>query len=110
MMQNKHEFECSYIIRENEKIFHGFIDLIAWHPEYISILDFKTDTVQSETELIDKYHAQLDTYKKAIHTIEPDKKIKTYIYSFHLMKNHLSRSVNHLKPTVSLCTMKWSFL
>lgn len=72
--------------RESEKIFHGFIDLITWHPEYISILDFKTDTVQSETELIDKYHAQLDTYKKAIHLIEPDKKIKTYIYSFHLRK------------------------
>lgn len=86
MMQNKHEFECSYIIRENEKIYHGFIDLIAWHPEHISILDFKTDTVQNETELIDKYHAQLDAYKKAIHTIEPDKKIKTYIYSFHLRK------------------------
>ena len=46
----------------------------------ISILDFKTDTVQNETELIDKYHAQLDAYKKAIHIIEPDKKIKTYIY------------------------------
>lgn len=86
MMQNKHEFECSYIIRKNEKIIHGFIDLITWHPEHISILDFKTDTVQSETELIDKYHPQLDTYKKAIYTIEPNKKIKTYIYSFHLKK------------------------
>lgn len=86
MLQNKHEFECSYITRENEKIIHGFIDLIAWLPEHICILDFKTDTVQSENELIDKYHSQLDTYKKAIHTIEPNKKIKTYIYSFHLMK------------------------
>lgn len=86
MLQNKHEFECSYITRESEKIIHGFIDLIAWLPEHICILDFKTDTVQSENELIDKYHSQLDTYKKAIHTIEPNKKIKTYIYSFHLMK------------------------
>lgn len=86
MLQNKHEFECSYITRENEKIIHGFIDLIAWLPDHICILDFKTDTVQSENELIDKYHSQLDTYKKAIHTIEPNKKIKTYIYSFHLMK------------------------
>lgn len=86
MLQNRHEFECSYITRENEKIIHGFIDLIAWFPEHICILDFKTDTVQSENELIDKYYSQLDTYKKAIHTIEPNKKIKTYIYSFHLMK------------------------
>lgn len=86
MLQNKHEFECSYITRENEKIIHGFIDLISWLPEHISILDFKTDTVQNENELIDKYHAQLDTYKKAIHSIEPNKMIKTYIYSFHLKK------------------------
>lgn len=76
MMQNKHEFECSYIIRENEKIYHGFIDLIAWHPEHISILDFKTDTVQNETELIDKYHAQLDAYKKLFIQLSPTRKLK----------------------------------
>ena len=47
------------------------------------IVDYKTDTATKE-ELIDRYQSQLMTYAKAMHQMQPDKKIETWIYSFHL--------------------------
>lgn len=82
----RHEFECSYIIRENNEIIHGFMDLVVWLDDRIYILDFKTDTVSNENELVEKYHTQLETYKDSMAQIEKNKPIYTAIYSFHLKK------------------------
>ena len=51
----------------------------------IIIVDFKTDTVNNEQELIELYTIQLQTYKQAMKKIT-DLPIKTYIYSFSLSK------------------------
>lgn len=82
-MKEKHEFECSYIVKEDDTIVHGFMDLVVWKQDCIYILDFKTDTVEDSSELIKRYKVQLETYKKALSSIE-DKPIYTVIYSFHL--------------------------
>ena len=39
------------------------------------VLDYKTDRVSDEKELVDKYHAQLDYYAKALEQLT-EKKVK----------------------------------
>ena len=82
-MQKEHEFECSYILEEEQEVVHGFMDLVIWDSDTIHILDFKTDGLEQE-ELIERYKTQLQIYAQAMHKINPDKKIQTWIYSFHL--------------------------
>lgn len=82
-MKEKHEFECSYILQEKQEVIHGFMDLVIWEEDTIHILDFKTDGLNQD-ELIKAYKSQLDTYAQAMHKINPDKQIQTWIYSFHL--------------------------
>lgn len=83
-METKHQFELSYIVKEQDSVLHGFMDLVAWFEDKVVILDFKTDTVSSQKELVDRYHIQLDTYKDSYAKIDSTKPIETVIYSFHL--------------------------
>ena len=85
-MNHKHEFECSYVVNQGSQIFHGFMDLVVWFEKEMVVLDFKTDYVTHESELIDRYTNQLNIYRQAIQKIYPEKKVKAYIYSFHLQK------------------------
>ena len=50
------------------------------------IIDFKTDKVDSEQELLDRYNVQLKVYKKAIELAYNEKVDNTFIYSFGLGK------------------------
>ena len=84
-MKEKHVFEQSYIIEEKNQVVHGFMDFVVYKENEIIIVDFKTDTVNNEQELIELYTIQLQTYKQAMKKIT-DLPIKTYIYSFSLSK------------------------
>lgn len=85
-MEEKHQFECAYTVMQDHHLVHGFMDLVVFEEKQTIILDFKSDYVQDEKELIDQYHTQLSIYKEAMTLIEPDKPIKTYIYSFFLKR------------------------
>lgn len=85
-MNHKHEFECSYVVNQSDQIVHGFMDLVVWYEKEIVILDFKTDYVQHESELIERYTSQLNIYREAVQKIYPNKKVKSFIYSFYLSK------------------------
>ena len=64
----------------------GIID--AWFIEdgEIVLLDYKTDRVDSEDELTERYRLQLELYKRALEA-SCDLKVKeVYIYSFALHK------------------------
>ena len=50
------------------------------------LVDYKTDYVQTEEELIQKYKIQLQIYKKALEQALNKKVDKVYIYSTYL--NH----------------------
>ena len=45
----------------------GIIDVYFEEPDGLIVLDYKTDKVKSTKELVEKYHAQLDYYAKALH-------------------------------------------
>lgn len=82
-MTKPHRFECPYACKDGERLVHGFMDLVVFDTDEIIILDYKTDHVENAQELISRYRAQLDTYRKAMQSLQ-DKPVRTYLYSFHL--------------------------
>ena len=77
-----------YEIDTSEEILvQGIIDLyyINENDELI-LVDYKTDYVKEENELIEKYKKQLEIYKRALEEALKKKVSKTYIYSTHLNK------------------------
>lgn len=74
-------------IDSNETILvEGVIDLLCiYNNEYI-IIDYKSDVIDSENELINRYKKQLDLYSIGIKKIYNTNNINKYIYSFYLEK------------------------
>lgn len=70
---------------EDNILVQGIIDLYYIDKnDNLILVDYKTDYVQDENELINKYKEQLNLYKKALE-LSYDKKVsKTYIYSTFL--------------------------
>ena len=72
---------------EENILVQGIIDLYyITNEDEIILVDYKTDYVKNEEELIEKYKIQLEIYRKALEE-SLNKKIKeTYIYSIYLNK------------------------
>ncbi len=64
----------------------GIIDVYFEEPDGLIVLDYKTDKVKSTKELVEKYHAQLDYYAKALHQTTGRKVKEKVIYSFTLQE------------------------
>ena len=64
----------------------GIIDVYFEEEDGLVVLDYKTDRVSDEKELVDKYHAQLDYYAKALEQLTEKKVKEKLIYSFTLGK------------------------
>lgn len=67
----------------------GIIDLYFIENNEIVIVDYKTNNVLTDDELINKYNIQLKYYRKALEEITKMKVKETYIYSFKLSKEIL---------------------
>ena len=75
-----------YALKENTYI-QGVIDLIITTKSHKKIIvDFKTDRVDDEKELIERYKLQLEVYKKGVELSTNTTDCETYIYSFYLDK------------------------
>ena len=72
----------------DEKILvQGIIDLYGiTEDNKIILVDYKTDYIQDENELINKYRIQLELYKKALEEGLEKVVSETYIYSLYLNK------------------------
>lgn len=72
---------------EENIIVQGIIDLyyINQYGEIV-LVDYKTDYVKDEKELIDKYKKQLEIYKDAIENALQKEVKEVYIYSIYLQK------------------------
>ena len=72
---------------DEEILVQGIIDLYYINQQdEIVLVDYKTDYVEKETDLIEKYKLQLDLYKKALQESLKRKVDKVYIYSVYLGK------------------------
>jgi len=73
------------LTQEEEMILvQGIIDVYFEEEDGLVVLDYKTDRVQNSQELVDKYHAQLDYYAKALEQMTQKKVKEKIIYSFNL--------------------------
>ncbi|MGM9941385.1 MAG: UvrD-helicase domain-containing protein [Bulleidia sp.] len=70
-----------YIETENYRT-NGTMDMIAYSDQEVIIIDFKTDRA-SLSQIEQRYHDQLNAYRKAAEYIWPDHTIHIYAYSFH---------------------------
>ena len=77
--------EYPFVVRNEKSVLQGYIDYLSVGNEIV-LIDFKSDYVENEITLIQRYHSQIDAYKKALTLLFPNKDIKTYIYSFRLSK------------------------
>ncbi len=62
----------------------GIIDAYFEESDGLVVVDYKTDKVKSKEELVEKYHAQLDYYAKALIQITGKPVKEKVIYSFTL--------------------------
>ena len=77
---------------KDEILVQGVIDLYYINAnDELVLVDYKTDYVQNEEELILKYNKQLKLYKKALENALNKKVSKVYIYSTHLNKELLEK-------------------
>ena len=67
-------------------VLQGIVDVCGETEGGLWLLDYKTDRVKEESELISRYSIQLDLYKKALEEIINQEVSKTIIYSFKLNK------------------------
>ncbi len=70
-------------------LIQGIIDVYFEEEGEIILLDYKTDCVNTEEELREKYHAQLEYYAKALENLLGKKVKEKIIYSFRLQKEIL---------------------
>lgn len=79
-----------YDIKDESKndilMIQGIIDMYFENEEGIVLVDYKTDKVEFELELIKRYKKQLDYYEEALAKLTNKKIVKKYIYSFALKK------------------------
>ena len=72
---------------EEEILVQGIIDLYYINQkDELILVDYKTDFVETEEELINKYRKQLELYKTALEEALGQKVKHTYIYSTFLEK------------------------
>ncbi len=68
-------------------LIQGVIDMyVETKDNRCVIIDFKTDSVEDEKELVDRYKIQLEVYKRAINVCYNKEVDEVYIYSFALNK------------------------
>ena len=73
-------------VNENVLV-QGIIDLFFIDKDgKVILVDYKTDYVQNENELIEKYSQQLSLYKKAIEKSLNVRVDKVVIYSIYMQK------------------------
>ncbi len=73
--------------QEGEQILvQGIIDVYFEEEDGLVVLDYKTDQVRQAEELVERYHAQLDYYAKALEQMTQKKVKEKVIYSFTLRK------------------------
>lgn len=76
---------------EETILVQGIIDVYFEEENELVVMDYKTDRVKTEEELVEKYKPQLDYYAKALEQLTHKKVKEKIIYSFTLGREILLR-------------------
>lgn len=82
--QIKDEWDSDEVV-----LIQGMMDAYFEEGEELVLVDYKTDRVHSEKELIQRYQSQMDYYQKALEQISGKKVKEKVIYSLYLEKEIL---------------------
>ena len=78
--------EKPFVMDYEGALLQGIIDVFWLENNEVTVLDYKTDKVDSAEELIMRYKTQLDIYGDALTKIFSVEKSKKLIYSFCLQE------------------------
>ena len=67
------------MVKIKDEILHGFMDFVAMDDTSMTIIDFKTDRLDTPEEFIKLYRSQLSSYQDAMRILYPDKTCETYM-------------------------------
>ena len=84
-LQGKIHKEYPFYIENERYRCNGTMDFISILENEIILVDFKTDSTTLE-EIQKRYSEQLNTYRKALEILYPNKIVYAYAYSFHNQK------------------------
>jgi len=84
MKQMHIQKELPFIVKENQQIIHGYMDMVAVNDQDCILIDFKTDAIEEASDLVKIYQPQIQLYKRALEKMYPNHNITTMIYSFSL--------------------------
>lgn len=71
---------------DEKVVVQGVIDALLINGDCGEIIDYKTDRVENEDELIERYRSQMSVYKKAAEECFGLENVKVTLYSFSLSK------------------------
>lgn len=71
---------------EEEVLLQGIADLVFLEDGKLTVVDYKTDSLDREEDFIEKYSSQVMTYKRALSLCTDYEVGKTLLYSFRLSK------------------------
>ncbi len=83
LLNHENQSEYTYYQLVNNQLIKGVIDFICFKDNEIVIVDFKTNKIDNNQQLIELYQKQIDTYC-AIIKKEYKKNVIGYLYSFSL--------------------------
>ena len=78
------ESEYPLLMNYQQTYQQGYIDLFVDASDKNIIVDFKSDVVSSESELVTRHQDQLLGYVYALQQVYPIKPVEAYVYSLHL--------------------------
>jgi len=67
-------------------LIQGVIDVFFYEEDGIVLADYKTDRVENDRQLIERYQTQLVYYQKALERITGKRVKEKYLYSFYLQR------------------------
>ncbi len=71
---------------EETVLIQGIVDVFFEEEDGLVLADYKTDVVDLEQTLVDRYRVQLDYYREALESLTGKKVKERILYSFHLGK------------------------
>jgi ATP-dependent helicase/nuclease subunit A len=86
MIRDKHSNLVETSKDDTKVMVQGIIDLVLIENGVATVIDFKTNKIESEEELINKYKLQIELYSKAIVGATSARADSKYLYSFYLNK------------------------
>lgn len=84
LLKKEVHHEMPFFVMKNERLSHGYMDLVAAGESEVVMVDFKSDRFCTKEDLIQRYQGQIHSYYESLKECFKNKEIQAWIYSFEL--------------------------